>query len=407
MNRVLARLITAALLLFAINTVVLAVVVLVPRQQDYAFLERSLDGNVSLAVRAMESADDPEAALARLDAIHDWPVVVVDRSSVPEPALRRMEAERARAVIYDDDGVDYAGAVLAEGRVLRMGPFPEWPLPPAPDLLLALLVTVLLWVLALAAVVRPTARALRRLEEAAERIETGDWSARAEVHPDVAPLARAFNRMAARTERVVGQQRDLLHAVSHELRTPLARLEYAVHELHRARGEDAHDAAEHEVHEELDRLDALIGELLEWSRIGAVEPEREHFDVRELAGERVRALGLDARLEGQGRAHASRADMARVLDNLLRNAAIHGSAPVVVQVDAEAGLLALTVHDAGPGLPRGQHRRALEPFVQLDGGPGHGLGLALVTRVLESHGGRVELGRGPNGGLLVRTVWPG
>lgn len=406
MNRVLVRIIAAALLLFAINTVVLAVVVLIPRQQDYAFLERSLNGNVSLAVRAVESAGDPEAELARLNAVHDWPLVVVDRATVPEPALRRMESGGLQAVIFSVDGIDYVGAVLADGRVLRMGPFAEWPLPPASELLVALLVTILLWVLALAAVLRPTARALRRLEQTAGRIETGDWSARAEVHRDVAPLARAFNRMAAQTERVVGQQRELLHAVSHELRTPLARLEYAVRDLRRARGEAAHAAAEEEVREEFDRLDALIGELLEWSRIGASEPEREHFDARELVEERALGLGLSVRIEGQGKAFVSRADMARALDNLLRNAMIHGSAPIVAQIDADARGLIVTVHDGGRGLPGDQHRSALEPFVQLDGGPGHGLGLALVARIVESHGGSVELGRGPNGGLLVRTLWP-
>jgi signal transduction histidine kinase len=99
-----------------------------------------------------------------------------------------------------------------------------------------------------------------------------------------------------------------------------------------------------------------------------------------------------------------------VLRNLLYNAARHAKREVRVSFSAEAGINELIVDDDGPGIPAADRRRVFDSFVQLDQPSGKksgfGLGLAIVRRALEWHGGEVTAGDSPLGGARFRAVWP-
>ncbi|HSY21751.1 MAG TPA: ATP-binding protein [Polyangiaceae bacterium] len=313
--------------------------------------------------------------------------------------------------------------------------------------LVLVLVGIVLSVMA-GAVADQLARPLERLAMAADRFGSGDLSVRAEaaggarrwVAREVRDVAVRFNRMAERVEAMVRGQRELLGAISHELRSPLGRARIAL-EIARDRigdgggpvgartdaaaglaGEGTPRAAAgtalDEVEKQLGAVDAILGDLLDLTRAGLADlrPQTRAFVpwLRDrIAEEPVPpsvAVQVDAAIEDQPLAFDP-ALLARVVHNLLVNARAHGhpvEAPVDVRVEALATRpgasrgeerghwIRVVVRDRGAGFPAGFADRAFEPFVRGDAarsrpkeGAGYGLGLTIVRRIVEAHGGRV------------------
>jgi signal transduction histidine kinase len=230
------------------------------------------------------------------------------------------------------------------------------------------------------------------------RNATGEFSA----------LADAFNDMAGRIEKQVSDQRELLAAVSHELRTPLARLRVLT-EILRDGGGDPRtlDNVDREVVE----LDALVGELLASSRLDFGQVTPRPLDGRELAARALERAGLPA-----GALAVEVADtqlvgdttlLGRALANLLENARRHGAGAEALRMVERGGQLAFCVEDRGPGLQPGEETRIFAPFYRKDrGGEAReagslGLGLALVQRIAQAHGGEAFAENRPDGGARV------
>ncbi len=270
-------------------------------------------------------------------------------------------------------------------------------------------------------------RPVLALRRAATQLGEGNLDARAPESgtrrgDELGDLARAFNRMAARLERLIESQHRLLRDISHELRSPLARLEAAL--------ELARNAPPGGGREELDRiglearrLDGLIGEVLAMSRLDHESPadDGEVIDMRALLDEVVADAAFEAEAGGKAlkQAHGgdpaivrgSRKWLARALDNVLRNAIRHTREGTAVEVTTarRADRLIIEVHDHGDGVADGALQRLFEPFFragQHRDDSGHGLGLAIARRVIEAHGGRIEARNAPDGGLIVRIELP-
>ncbi len=286
--------------------------------------------------------------------------------------------------------------------------------------------------LALALASIPLARAiaapLERLTGAARRLGAGDLSVRVGFggRGEVGELARAFDEMAERVERLVRAERELLANVSHELRTPLSRIKVAL-EL-AAQGD--HEASRRYLAEigadleELERLveDVLTAARLESGRAEALPLSRERFPAAELmerSAERFRAAWPDRRLEVRidGPLPDLESDPAllrRALDNLLDNARKYSEAgePVWLSARAEGGSLLLEVRDLGIGIDPQDLPRLFTPFFRTDrsrarGTGGVGLGLALAKRIAEAHGGTIEVESQPGKGTRVLLRVPG
>jgi len=219
----------------------------------------------------------------------------------------------------------------------------------------------------------------------------------------VADLARSFNRAAERIQGLVEAQRRQLAFASHELRSPLARLRVALEMLkgdERVRSGAARDIAE---------LDALIGELLEASRVQATGAgaHAEPVDLLGLVAEEAARSGAEA----SGQPVVLRGDarlLRRLVKNLLENARRHGGgAQVEARVERLDAGARLRVSDRGPGVPEAERERIFEPFYRPPGAPetgsSYGLGLALVRQIARAHGGDARcLGR--EGGGTVFEV---
>jgi signal transduction histidine kinase len=213
--------------------------------------------------------------------------------------------------------------------------------------------------------------------------------------------------MAGRIEQQLQDQRELLAGVSHELRTPLSRVRLLL-ELGRS-GADLPRTLD-EVEGEVVEMDRLVGELLAGARMDFSAMTRVTLDARDVAARGLERAGLPPallRVEAEQRSFQGDPTLlGRALANLLDNAARHGNGVVAVRVTGEPRALVFSVEDGGPGFARGEEAKLFQPFSRGTSASGReqgglGLGLALVRRIAEAHGGRAFAENRPAGGARV------
>jgi signal transduction histidine kinase len=263
---------------------------------------------------------------------------------------------------------------------------------------------------------------VRKLQRAVERFGHGDLSARAGStrRDELGQLAQTFDRMADRIQTLLSAERRLLLDISHELRSPLARLGVAI-EL--ARSGDSLDAALNRIQKESERLNSLVGQLLEVTRAEG-DPNLLRRELIEL-DELVRQLVEDSRLESE--AHGSRLVLTaceavavegdpellhRAIENILRNAIQHapGNSSIQIALHRQEPLAILKIRDHGPGAPEEALARLFDPFYRVEADRsrsrgGIGLGLSIARRAVELHRGTIRA-RNAHPGLEVEMNLP-
>jgi len=374
-------------------------------------------------------AELPQAMAASLD---DEPFVEPGMPPPPLPAMR----------LFRLDGIAQGGPPRFRPREVRVaglgGPFafaislrlPEGPWlnlrvrlpPPRPwhseTFLLAFLVMtaaaagLTLWA------VRRLTRPVRDLADAAERLgrDVNAPPLPEQGPSEVATAARAFNTMAGRIRRFVGDRTQMLAAIGHDLRTPITRL--------RLRAEFMEDDEQRRrMLADLDEMEAMITATLAFARDeSAAEPAvpldlaalcrtvlDEAADARPEAAERLSYAGPD-RLVAEGRPVA----LKRAVANLVSNALSYGGAARLrlSPPDGQGHGVRLSVEDDGPGIPPAELEAVFQPFRRLEGSRnretgGVGLGLPIARNILRAHGGDVVLRNRTDGGLLAEATLPG
>jgi two-component system sensor histidine kinase RstB len=304
--------------------------------------------------------------------------------------------------------------VLREGPLLRANPVGG---SRAAALLVAVLAGLLLGVHLL---LRPIRRRLGALAEAAERLGEGNIQARAVPGPPdvIGGLAGSFNRMADRIQRLFALQQELLLVVSHELRTPLQRMHFRL-EAARDPGPDREEQFI-KLDRDIEELGSLVDELLTYARLKEADLDRERTDLRPMLAEVVAGLqplprSVTIQVESPETpllAAVDRRLLCRAVGNLAVNAARHARSRVRIGAALESGAVTIDVDDDGEGVPEAERDRIFEPFQRLAtprtrAGAGFGLGLAIVRRVAERHGGNVRALSADLGGARFRLSLPG
>ena len=322
-------------------------------------------------------------------------------------------------------GVDVQDVLGADQQALRS----RFLLLGAGATVLAGLVTFLLTGLA--------TRPLRQLREATGRVAaTEDLTTRVDTAgapAEVAAVADGLNTMLARLEGSMQAREAALHAArrfaadaGHELRTPLTAMQSTLDTLGRNPDLDGplREEMVAEVAEETRRLSGLLDALQSLARADAGLPAAmEPVDLAELVAEACGAMAqrhptVRFAAEGAAAADGGRVEVAgaapwlrSVVDNLLRNAAVHGrpDGRVVATVQAADGWARLLVDDDGPGIPPDERESVFERFTRgadATSRPGSGLGLALVAQLAAIHGGTVSVADSPLGGARLEVLLP-
>lgn len=274
-------------------------------------------------------------------------------------------------------------------------------------------VGLVLWVASLA-IARRVTRPLKDVTAVAEGIGHGDLSRRTQPvrHQtmELGILAAAIDEMAARLQRQIDDQRELLAAVSHELRTPLGHLRILVELVHERQREPARLAKSlADMEAEIIEIDHLVSELLASSKLDFGVQNARVLRAADVASRALERAGLPASLltvEDDVTLEADATLLARALANLLDNAARHGGGATVLGVSREEDRVRFFVDDAGPGVAEQDRERIFAPLQRGEGGKGAlGLGLALVARIAEAHQGRAFVTSNDAGGArFVLTV---
>lgn len=214
----------------------------------------------------------------------------------------------------------------------------------------------------------------------------------------------------------------LLSSVSHDLKTPLTVIAGSASTLLENPRLDEATRTElaHTIYEEARRLDRLVHNLLEMSRLqsGRVELNRDWHDLEEVLGSALHQL--EARLQGRALTleldpdlplvHLDALLIERVFINLLDNALKYSpeDRPITLRACRSNGEVVVEVADQGPGLPPGAEAKVFDKFYQAAPGShrGVGLGLSICRSIVEIHGGRMEAANRPEGGAVFRFSLP-
>jgi two-component system sensor histidine kinase BaeS len=277
--------------------------------------------------------------------------------------------------------------------------------------LAAFLAAVLVSLLVSRQVVAP----VRAMMSASQRIAEGNYTERVHIsgnlskgeQDELAQLALSFNQMAAKLQQTENMRRQLIGDVAHELRTPLTAIKGSMEGL--IDGVLPADAETYQaIHREADRLQRLVNDLQELSRVdsGAFELDRQSVKVSDLVDSAVARLGKQFEEKGvaletqvppglpQVLVDKDRID--QVLLNLVGNALQYtpSGGKVTISTRAQDGEIHIAVADTGIGIPPEHLPHLFTRFYRVDksrsrAGGGSGIGLTIARYLVEAHGGRI------------------
>lgn len=260
---------------------------------------------------------------------------------------------------------------------------------------------------------------VERIRARVDTISTEQLDERVPVPPtgdEIAHLAQTMNRMLTRLQAGHAAQRRFISDASHELRSPLSAISAALELAHnRPEMLDA-ELVDESLIPETRRMRDLVDDLLLLARADEhqLSVRADNVDLDDiLNAETARLLG-DPRLNIQARISAARVtgdrgQLARMVRNLVDNAARHARSTVELHCQRRGDTAVIAVADDGPGIPLDQRERVFERFVRLDAARtrdagGSGLGLAIVAEIVAAHRGAVRIGERDGGGACVTVT---
>jgi signal transduction histidine kinase len=390
----------------------------------------------SLAMR-----DDLRALQARVDTLHARMDIstafytrdgtVLARAGAPIPPLPPDELEALeRSPTHTSHQIpSLSVGTMRSGRLESYGVLT----PPRPNvsLSLAFVVVLVFGFLALLSVpfARSVVKPIEELAQVTRRFGAGDLGARAgeSTVAEVGALALAFNEMADRIDATRRIERELLANVSHELRTPLSRIRVV---LDLAGTNDPGSIQRYlaDIGEDLAEVDALIEAVLTAARLDAgvmVAPYTPHqpvpIDLMALAddaAQRVRSEHADRvlRIAAPSSSAVVAGDwslLRRALENILSNALKYSDAaePIDLVVERCGDSAAFRIRDHGIGISNEDLGHLFTPFFRVDRSRtrttgGVGLGLLIARRIVEAHGGHIDVESVLGEGTTVSIVLP-
>ena len=329
-------------------------------------------------------------------------------------------SEHRLPVLVDADGnTSYLHEAESVDAIIRLGPITE----PTDSVLLNLLpplfylsifVLVGLWL-------RPLLRDINVISDGAQRF-AADYReplSTAGQTTELRALAKNLDEMAARLSGVLRSQKELIAALSHEMRTPLARIRFALAVI----GDRSDEKLSEELaamNDDVQEIDDLIASMLNYARL-------DHPDIK-MHWQAVPARAWLEQVTNKSRTDAVQIEghiedapdkvwmdprlMELALSNLLVNATKYTENNVRCSLAQKDKHYVLTVEDDGKGIPEDARDKVFKAFARIDDSRnretgGYGLGLAVVARVAELHGGAASVDSSRSlGGACFSICWP-
>ncbi|MEK4188304.1 sensor histidine kinase [Paenibacillus sp. FSL L8-0494] len=261
---------------------------------------------------------------------------------------------------------------------------------------------------------------LIKMQKATRKIAAGELETRLSIrsNDEIGFLAEAINDLAVDLQRYRDTRQEFLVNISHELRTPITYLEgytkVIKDGLYETEGE--RDLYLDIIHQEAHRLQHLVDDLFELAKMeeGKVTLTQEWIDLSQLAEQAVRRVELKAKEKGlllklqlSGDAYMIRGDqkrMEQIIMNLLENAIRYtDEGEIIVHMEFAADAATLIVEDTGIGIPEEELPYIFERFYRVEKSRsrqygGSGLGLSIVKKLVELHGGKIRMISQPGAG---------
>jgi len=266
---------------------------------------------------------------------------------------------------------------------------------------------------------------IKAVRESALRFADGDLSRRVKVKTgdEIGELGLAFNQMAERLERMILGGRELTANVSHELRTPLTRIRIAEELLREELDkEDFRGFRRHldSIREDIEELDALIGRILELSKLDIHETafKYEKLDISDLLNEMLeriesikirKKLLVDVKMPPGIIISGDRESLSTAFSNIFDNAAKFSpeKGEISITFNGDRDAIRISITNTFEEMPEEDLARIFEPFYRSNtsNAAGSGLGLSIAAKIIRKHGGNISAANS-NNGLEINVSLP-
>lgn len=260
-------------------------------------------------------------------------------------------------------------------------------------------IIILLWVW-------PLIHRLLKLQETAQAFGKGELSARVRLAgvSYIRDIEIEFNRMADRIESLLNDNKLLTRAVSHDLKTPLARLRFGLDALTDTSDEKQRAKYAVRVNRDMEEMESLINTLLQYARLdeNRIQIQRERFEVQPLLASLIETYQQDNlaiefdKTPNDVCINSDQRYFSMLINNVLSNAARYACGKVKVTLTVSANRVFIDLEDDGPGIDNDELAHVTKPFWRGQQGKtqkGHGMGLAIVSRIAEWLGAEFTIGR--------------
>ncbi len=268
---------------------------------------------------------------------------------------------------------------------------------------LGLVVIFLAWVY-------PLIRQLLSLRKVAKAFGDGQLQQRVKIGPIsyIRDIEIEFNQMAQRIEGLVNDVKLLSSAVSHDLRTPLARIRFGVDTLQEEEDPIARKRFEQKISDNVDEMTSLVETLLKYARLdqAMIELKKEPVDLNAIILNSIKNKKIDGKKitfnkpNFNNQVIGDAAYLSMLINNLIQNALQYGHKEICIELAQNMGGITLSISDDGDGIIEAERENMFKPFVRGDHTrqkrKGHGIGLAIVKRIVDWHQAKIEINQAKN-----------
>ncbi len=263
---------------------------------------------------------------------------------------------------------------------------------------LALLLLLLLWL-------APLVNRLIKLRNTAKSFGEGNFSQRLKITSVsyIRDIEIEFNQMAQQIENLIADVKLLSSAVSHDLRTPLARIRFGIDTLQEEDDPVLRRRFEQKISNNVDEMTSLVETLLSYARLdqARLELKKDRVELSQLIANCLQNKNADdvtfdfVNPSERVFVTGDQSYLSMLINNLLQNAIVYGQGQVNVSLLVIKNKVTITIEDNGSGIEAAQRADILKPFVRGSAQhktiKGHGIGLAIVKRILDWHQGSIDI----------------